>query len=133
MPSSSIRAKAAVSWSAVATSTERPRSSAARPFRTDPWTSSLKATVTLGPQRKRPERFPAALASVQSDDRLLCGLCCGGFIELDKFAHGDRQLGILGVAERVHPERVRDANDDDRETQRIEAGFQQRQIVGKRS
>ena len=117
MPSSSMSANAAVSWSRVQTSTERPRNSPPRPPKQDPPSKAPKVTVASAPERKRSERFPAALIPSQSEQPSLCGI----FVKLDELAQGYREAGNFGGSKWVYSQRIFEPGDDDCHAQRIKS------------
>src|SRR5580700_8016568 len=105
-PSSSMSANAAASWSLVEMSTDRPRSSSARPPRTEPRASSARVTHAWGPPRKFFEKSPEC----QSEARLLCGI----LIKADEVADGYRKGSIFGggSTEWVDSQHVLEPGDD---------------------
>src|SRR5271169_48792 len=116
-PSSSMSASAAVSWSLVETSTDRPRSSPARPPRHDPRARSPSVTVAPAAKRARPDRFPRLLTAFQSDAWSLGGI----FVKLDELSHGHGKARIFGGAEWFYSQHIFEPGDNDRDAQRVKS------------
>src|SRR5205085_212867 len=117
VPSSSNIASAAVSWLAIAISTDRPASSAARPARIVPVTRSETAIVVRGSESVRPAALArrwsrSFMASAQLDRDV--------FVGLDEVAERLGEVSILGGGERIDAELVLEASDQNRKAQRIE-------------
>src|ERR1700734_404700 len=104
----------------MASNTERPRSSSARPSRHDPPTKSLKGMLALAPERNLPDRFPAVLTPSQSEN----GLPGGIFVESNEITQRHGKVIILGCAERIDSHRLLEPCNNDREAQRVESRIQ---------
>jgi hypothetical protein len=65
----------------------------------------------------------------QSDD----GLCCGIFVEPNKFAKGYGEGRIFGSAERIYPELAFKPGNDYGKTQGVEPGIKEREVIGEGS
>src|SRR5437660_9440020 len=127
-PSSSISARAAVSWSLVATRTERSRSSCSRPSRAEPSTRSPSETLASAPHSALSERRPTPLDELQSEIRSGGGI----LVEPDEVAHGHRKLRVLVGIERIDAQRVLEPGDDDGQAERVETRVEKHEIVGQR-
>src|SRR5438876_1194452 len=108
-------------------STERPRSSSWRSPKLEPSVRSPSVTRASTPQSTRSSRWPAKLNPFQSVSR-----SCSIFVEPDEVAQGDGKLGLVGATEGIHPERVLETCDDDREAERVEPGVEEHEIIGQR-
>src|SRR5580700_3577432 len=125
-PSSSISASAVVSWLDVATTTERPASSASRPARVVPRARCLAQSRAARSQKNR--SGPASATRSLSDGALLRTI----FIHFHEVAERQREHGVLGGRERIDAERVFETRDEHRKTERVQTGIEQHQIVAQR-
>src|SRR5271163_4089855 len=122
MPSSSMSASAAGSWSRVNSNTERPRSSWSRPPRVEPWLSAARLTQASTSDSQRFDSRPASLSSCQRE----FNLCPGDgrrsmFVKRDEIADRHRELNLVFGAKRIDAEPILEPCDNDREAQRIKA------------
>src|SRR6185312_7649418 len=125
-PSSSISASAPVSWLAVATRTERPLSSASRPPSAVPATRSARRTRAARSNKNASAgAFARCARSGSASVRAV-------LIRLDEIADGDGELHVLGRRERIDAEPVFQARHQHRDTERVEAGIEQRHVVAER-
>src|SRR5215469_7476628 len=112
MPSSSISANAAVSWSWVRTNTERPRNSSSRPPRLDPQLRSGTATLPWRSKRKQPEGSLMVFSTTRSRRR--------AFVNSDEVTKGDGKLDFLRSGKWIEPQLIFEPSDDDREKEGIQ-------------
>src|ERR1700722_11422164 len=123
-PSSSIRAKAVVSWLLVATTTDLPSSCSSRPPKLGPPVRSATRTPAA-----RSQKNPAPSATRCRSD---CALVRAIFVDFHEIAESHGKQRVLGSRERINAEPVFKAGDKHGKAERVEAGIQQNEIVTQR-
>src|SRR5579859_410304 len=125
-PSSSIMARAEINCTDTESSTERPESSRRRPPRQVCDRTSVSDTRWCASERVRPfssgPRWSRSAKISRGDI----------FVGPDEIADRQRESRILRDGKRIDTEVVFEARDQDRERERIEPGFVERQLIGER-